>query len=149
MSQTWSCLVKALKPVPVVVEYKPLCFLEHPEIQPKQHTAEINTHGEDFLRLPTCSHVGVVDLFEDHPGFVMLPHLTGGRVSGKRRRQMNLWDQHQHSLLRDSNSLTSKIIYSLHICIPLITPRLVEVMRVRATMIHFTSNVDHPAAVNL
>ena len=37
------------------------------------------THGEDFLRLPTRSHVGVMELFEDHPSLVMLPHLTGGR----------------------------------------------------------------------
>lgn len=33
------------------------------------------THSEDFLRLSPRSHVGVVDLFEDHPGLVVLPHL--------------------------------------------------------------------------
>ena len=76
--------MKALKPVPAVAEYKPLCFLKHQETQPRQRAAETNTHGEDFLRLPTRSHVGVVDLFEDHPGFIMLPHLTGGeREKGK------------------------------------------------------------------
>lgn len=68
---------ESVKPVPAVAEYKPLCFLKHQETQPRQHTAETNTHGEDFLRLPTRSHVGVVDLFEDHPGFIVLPHLTG------------------------------------------------------------------------
>ena len=36
------------------------------------------THGEDFLGQPPRPHVGVVDLLEDHPGLVMLPHLTGG-----------------------------------------------------------------------
>ena len=36
------------------------------------------THGEDFLRQPPRPHVGVVDLLEDHPGLVMLPHLTEG-----------------------------------------------------------------------
>lgn len=82
--QIWSCMVKALKPVPAVAEYKPLCFLKHQETQPRQRTAETNTHGEDFLRLPTRSHVGVVDLFEDHPGFIMLPHLTGGKSRRKR-----------------------------------------------------------------
>lgn len=76
-------MVKALKPVPAVAGYKPLCFLKHQETLPRQRTAETNTHGEDFLRLPTRSHVGVVDLFEDHPGFIMLPYLTAGKGKGR------------------------------------------------------------------
>lgn len=99
-------MVKALKPVPAVAEYKPLCFLKHQETQPRQRTAETNTHGEDFLRLPTRSHVGVVDLFEDHPGFIMLPHLTRGkREGGKKEDKINSWDQHLSRLLRDCSSL--------------------------------------------
>lgn len=70
--------------------YKPLCFLKHTETQPRQRTGETNTHGEDFLRLPTRSHVGVVDLFEDHPSLVMLPHLTGGRA--REQSKINSWD---------------------------------------------------------
>lgn len=49
---------------------------------------ERRTHSEDFLRLPARSHVGVMDLLEDHPGFVVLPHLTGGRVSDCKRRNL-------------------------------------------------------------
>lgn len=75
--QIWSCTTRALKPVPAAAERKPLCFLKHQE---RRHPAETNTHGEDFLRLPTRSHVGVVDLFEDHPCFIVLPHLTVGRA---------------------------------------------------------------------
>lgn len=77
-----------LKPVPVVTEHKPLCFLKHPEIPARQRTVETNTHGEDFFRLPTRSHVGVVDLFEDHPGFIVLPHLTGGK---EKKERTNSW----------------------------------------------------------
>lgn len=84
MIQIWSRLVKVLKPVPAVAGYKPLCFLKYRETQPRPCTAGTNTHGEDFLRLPTRSHVDVVDLFEDHPSFVVLPHLTGG---GQRERE--------------------------------------------------------------
>ncbi|KAA8592338.1 hypothetical protein FQN60_017793 [Etheostoma spectabile] len=88
--------------VPAVAEYKPLCFLKHQETQPRQCTAETNTHGEDFLRLPTRSHVGVVDLFEDHPGFIMLPHLTGGKA--EKREKINSRDQQWSRLLRDSST---------------------------------------------
>lgn len=52
----------------------------------RQQAAEMNTHSENFLRLPSCSHVGVMDLFEDHPGFVVLPHLTKGNVSRGERQ---------------------------------------------------------------
>lgn len=148
MIQKWSCMVKVLKPVPVVAEYKPLCFLKHQETQPRQRTAETNTHGEDFLRLPTRSHVGVVDLFEDHPGFIMLPHLTGGKASEKEKDEINLWDQHQSRLVRDSNSLTSKIVHTVHKYVPLISPRWVKMTRV-TTVTHFTSKGNYPAAVNL
>lgn len=33
------------------------------------------THSEDSLRLSTGTHVGVMDLFEHHPGLVMFTHL--------------------------------------------------------------------------
>lgn len=35
----------------------------------------IGTHSKDLLRLPTSSHVGIVDLFKNHPGFIMLSNL--------------------------------------------------------------------------
>lgn len=142
-------MVKALKPVPAVAEYKPLCFLKHQETQPRQRTAETNTHGEDFLWLPTRSHVGVVDLFEDHPGFIMLPHLTGGKSRRKREGEINSWDQHQSCSLRDSSSLTSTIIYTVHKYIPLISPRWAKMMRVTTTVTHFTSKDNYPTAANL
>lgn len=123
--QIWSCLVKVLKPAAAVAECKPLCFLKHRETQPRRCTAGANTHGEDFLWLPTRSHVGVVNLFEDHPGFVMLPHLTGGdraaEREGKERQKergeaerggMNLFDQQQS----DSRTATVRHLklYILH-----------------------------------
>ena len=37
------------------------------------------THSEDSLRLSAGSHVGVVDVFEHHPGLVVFPHLTERR----------------------------------------------------------------------
>lgn len=37
------------------------------------------THSEDSLRLSAGAHVGVVDLFEHHPGLVVFPHLTERR----------------------------------------------------------------------
>lgn len=146
--QMWSCTENVLKPVPVVAEYKPLCFLKHPETQPRQRAGETNTHSEDFLRLPTRSHVGVVDLFEDHPGFIVLPHLTGGKVRA-REDKINSCDQHQSRLLRDGNRLPSAIIYTAHKYTPLISLTRAKIMRVTTTVTHFTSKGNYPAAEKL
>lgn len=127
--------------------YKPLCFLKHQETQPRQRTAETNTHGEDFLRLPTRSHVGVVDLFEDHPGFIMLPHLTGGKAGEKKEDEINSWDQQQSHLLRDSNSPTSKIIYTVQKSFDFSEMGKNDESHDTAT--HFTSRGNYPATANL
>lgn len=37
------------------------------------------THREHLLRSPLCSHVGVMDLLENHPGFIMFAHLVRPR----------------------------------------------------------------------
>lgn len=146
--QIWSCTENVLKPVPAVAEHKPLCLLKHPEIQPRQRAGETNTHGEDFLRLPTRSHVGVVDLFEDHPGFIVLPHLTGGKAK-EREDKLNSCDHHQSRLLKDGNRLPSTVIYTIHKHTPLIPPRWAKIMRVTTTVTHFTSKGNYPAAANL
>lgn len=107
----WSCTVKEFKPVPAVAKYKPLCFLKHQENRRREHAVETDTHSEDFLRLPTRSHVGVVDLFEDHPGFIMLPHLTEGEV-GERAK----W----HEFIRSATVFLTQGQQCSHSCSTLI-----------------------------
>lgn len=140
--QMWSCTVKALKPVPAVAGYKPLCFLKRQETQPK---TEPNTHSEDFFRLPTCSHVGVVYLFEDHPAFIMLPHLTGVKREVRKRRCVQRWPH----LFRGIESLTTTLVYSAHEYEPLISPRWTKMMGVTTTVSHFTSKGNYPTAESL
>lgn len=35
-----------------------------------------NPHSKNFLRLSSCSHVGVVDLFQHHPRLIVFPRLS-------------------------------------------------------------------------
>lgn len=153
--QIWSCLVKVLKPVPAVAECKPLYFLKQQETQPSRCTAGTNTHGEDFLRLPTRSHVGVVNLFEDHPGFVVLPHLTGGDRAAetgreRQKRERERWRAFVWSetiWLWDSNSLTFEIVDTPY-NMPLIFSFNGSIINI-AAVTHFTSKDNYPGAVDL
>lgn len=52
--QTWFCLVKESKPVPVVAENKPLCFLKHRKIQPRLWNIR-SKHSQ--WRLSPAAHV--------------------------------------------------------------------------------------------
>lgn len=89
-----------------MIEYKPLCVFK--QTQQRRRTGGTNTHSEDLFWLPTCSHVGVVDLLEDHPRFVVLAHLTGGAD------RVNSLDQHRSQLLGDSLTRTCTIEYAVH-----------------------------------
>ena len=71
-----------------MAERQPRQALAQQEGEGRKEGRREGTHSEDFLGQPPRSHVGVVDLLEDHPGLVMLPHLTGrhrGSGEGKPR----------------------------------------------------------------
>ena len=48
----------------------------------------VGTHREDSLRVALGPHVGIMDLLEDHPAFIMLPILQTNKHGGFVRR---LW----------------------------------------------------------
>lgn len=52
MIQIWSCMVKVLKPVPVVAEYKLLCFFKHAETQPRRHSERQTLTVKTFSGCP-------------------------------------------------------------------------------------------------
>lgn len=52
----------------------------------RQKWSLVHTYSEDPLRLASCTHVGVVDMFENHPGLIVFSHLQ--RRRGRLRLEM-------------------------------------------------------------
>lgn len=52
----------------------------------------MHTYSEDPLGLATCTHVGVVDVFEHHPGLIVFSHL--GHRGGRFRQRQTLAPLH-------------------------------------------------------
>lgn len=48
----------------------------------RQKSSLVHTYSKDPLGLASCTHVGVVDMFENHPGLIVFAHLRrrGGRL---------------------------------------------------------------------
>lgn len=146
MIQKWSCMVKVLKPVPVVAEYKPLCFLKHQEPQPRQAHSR-NKHSR--WRLSPVAHA--------------LSCWCRGSVWGSSRlhhasppdRRESEWQRGWRDKFMGSAPVSlsqgqqQSHIHTVHKYVPLISPRWVKMTRVTTTATHFTSKGNYPAAVNL
>lgn len=95
-----------------------------------------HTYSEDPLGLATCTHVGVVDLFEHHPGLIVFSHLghRGGRL-GQRQTLLPLYKVCAHRRPRRRLSQTSKKF----LCQTLVIILLLELRSMPASALLFRS----------
>lgn len=69
----------------------------------RQKWSSVHTYSEDPLRLASCTHVGVVDMFENHPGLIVFAHLR------RRRGRLRLGMQ-RHTLSLPHNFCISRVL---------------------------------------
>lgn len=99
----------------------------------------VHTYSEDPLGLATCTHVGVVDVFEHHPGLIVFSHL--GHRGGQLRQRQTLAPLHNvctHRRPRRRLSQTSKKFLSQRLVIIL----LLELTSMPATALLFLISVS-------